>query len=307
MLKKNNTLLLLLFSTLLIFLFLLVYFGDKEKSFDEYVVNIDSTDINRIEIFPKLNSGKIISLKKSNAKWKVKLPSGEFVSVPFERIKTIFSQLLYLKPSRVIGRGKELFGKYQIDETATHIKFWRGNELLTDIYLGKFFFSQLRNISSCVRLADEDIIYEVENILSMQFDQNENYYRNNNIIVDDYSSWIKLVFIYPNDSSYQLTKREGKWFVDSIPLDSGKVQSYLMSIQRISSTDFFDSVSTETPKSTRKLLIIKQDNSKIELSLHQVNNFITIKSSFNKEEQFDALKSGLDKKIFVTKKHFLTD
>jgi len=308
MLKKKNNLLILLFSGLLIISLILVYFGDNDKSFNENLVQIDSASVNRIEIFPKSESGRKIILKKFDSLWKVKLKSGKFVIVPTDKINGVISPLLNLHPDRIIGRGKELFTKYQIDESATHVKLWSANELLCDVYIGKFFFSQPRNVSSCIRLADEDIIYEVGNILSMQYDQNENFYRNNNLVADDYTMWKKLVFIYPNDSSFQLSKRENnKWFADNIQADSAKVQNYLMSVQRISSTDFIDDLSVNESMLFKKILIIKQDNSQIILKLYNPDNLMIIKSSLNDESYFDGLKSGLYKNIFRNRKYFLSN
>jgi len=78
----------------------------------------------------------------------------------------------------------------------------------------------MRLIQSHVRVADDDKVYLVDGYLSLMFNNNPSMYRDKNICRFQEDQPLGLLFIYPADSSFVLTKTGNNWYVDDIRADS---------------------------------------------------------------------------------------
>ena len=187
------------------------------------------------------------------------------------------------------------------------MKVYQGSDQTLDLTIGKFSFSKPRNMSTFVRVADDDNVYEVNGMLSFTFDHNQNFFRDNYLINSDHSAWTKLSFNYPSDSSFVLEKTNGKWMIGGKLADSTKVMNYLSSLSHFSSTNFVDdfdqSILTKPVYSIS--IETKSPSGEINISAFQNSNLMLLHSNLNSESYFDGNKNKTWEKVFKGKKSLL--
>ncbi len=293
---------------LFIVLFMFVFnTGKNERTFKNNLVNIDTSAVTSVLLYPKAEHHSEIKLYKTGNSWKLDLKSGKTVSVPKEKMKSFFKQLLSIKPNRLAAREKSKWHEYEVDTTGTRIQVLEGNDVSLDIVIGKFSYQQqLRSMNSFVRLEDDKDIYEVNGFLSMTFNQGENAYRNAKLISGNSNNWNRIAFDYPADSSFQMVKINNKWTSNGKELDSTKVANYLRQLMRTTNNNFVDNPSQALlNKPTMKLRIDSDDSKIITLQIYSDSKDEIISSSMNTESYFDAKKNKFSEKIFKGLTYFL--
>ncbi len=306
--KVNNKVLGFIFAILVIVVILLFLFegGKNERTFREVLVDIDTTAVTEILIYPKSKEHGELKLFKENDQWNVTLPAGGSAKVSDKRITDLFAQLLAIKPNRLAARDESKWNELQVDTTGSRVKVYEGSKLALDIVIGRFAFKQPRSMNTFVRLYNDKDVYEVEGFLDMTFNQGANIFRDGTVIRSDINNWNQLQFSYPADSSFQLTKQGENWMVNGNIADSAKTVNYLRRLANLTHNQFIDTVTIEpeiTP--TFSLSITTSDLDFIEVKGYQDSTSIFIHTSQNPEALFDG--TNLMKTIFVGKSNFMSN
>ena len=304
--KINNKILGLVFGVLLLLVVLLFVFdgGKSERTFRQVLVEIDTTAVTEILIYPKSQNHKEVKLFKEEDEWHVALPSGGTAKVTDQRMSGLFAQLLAIQPKRLAARDESKWTELQVDSTGSRVKVFEGSKLALDLIIGRFSFQQPRSINTFVRLFNDKDVYEVEGFLDMTFNQGANSFRDGTIIKSDFNNWQQIQFTYPADSSFQLTKSSNGWLVNGTPADSMKTINYLRRLSNLSNNSFIDNVNINASNSpTFKVNITTSDLLFIEVKAFRDSNKTYIHSSQNPETWFDG--TSITNTIFVGKSAFL--
>lgn len=298
----------IVFAVLAVIVLALVLFdsGKTERTFKSTLVEIDSTSVTEILIYPKTTNHREVRLYKVDDEWKVDV-EGKTVSVPKDKIKNLIDQLFTIKPKRLAARDESKWADLQVDTTGTRVKVKEGSDVTLDIVLGKFTFKQPRSMFSFVRLSEDPEVYEVEGFLDMTFNKDESAFRNASVISDDSNLWTRLAFDYPADSSFQMLKVNDKWTTGDIELDSTAVANYLRQLSRITNNNFIDDVPAgiSTNDFVRRLRIDTDGGRVITVQTYEDTANVVISSSMNTESYFDGKTNKFDEKIFKGLSHFL--
>ena len=305
--KVNNKILGIVFVILLLIgAFIFVFDGGKtERTFREVLVDIDTSKVTEILIYPKSQNHKEVKLFKDKAEWRVTLPSGGNAKVANQRISDLFTQFEAIKPKRLAARDESKWSELQVDSTGSRVKVFQGSKLSLDLVIGRFSFQQPRTMNTFVRLYNDKDVYEVDGFLDMTFNQGANIFRDGTVIKSDYNTWQNLQFTYPADSSFQLTKSGNIWLLNNQPVDSAKTANYLTRLANLTNNSFADEVTVSanlTP--TYTLSITTQDLQFIEVKGYKDAASYFIHSSQNPETWFDG--SSLSNSIFAGKSAFLS-
>ncbi len=231
-----------IFAVLLVLVALVEFMDIKKgnRTFKKVLVEVNADDITGIELQPKAAKGKTINLVKENDVWQVESDGKKYNADPTVA-RNLITQLNNVKPESVVATGKDRWKQYEVtDSLGTHVKLLSGSKVLADVIIGKFSFSQPRNMTSYLRLTGEKEVYGVNGMLGMSFNRNLNSFRDKNIIKSTSADWNKLTFTYPADSSFVLKKVDGKWMLNDQPADSLSVSTYLSSISHLSDSKFDD-------------------------------------------------------------------
>ncbi|MDH3268872.1 MAG: DUF4340 domain-containing protein [Ignavibacteria bacterium] len=301
----NNKNLAIIFGILAVIGFLIFIFqgGKNERTFRDVLVDVDTTLITEILIYPKSQSHKEVKLYKDNEGWRVTLPSGGTAKVADERMSSLFAQLLAIKPKRLAARDEKKWSELQVDSTGSRVKVFQDSKLTLDLVIGRFSFQQPRTMNTFVRLYYDKDVYEVDGFLDMTFNQGANIFRDGTVIKSDLNNWQQIQFVYPSDSSFQIVKSGNNWLLNGRPTDSLKTVNYLNRLANLSNDSFIDDVkinSTATP--TYSLNITTNDLKFIEVKAFQDSTSFIIHSSQNSEAWFDD--ASLSQTIFVGKSTF---
>lgn len=303
----NNKVLVIIFGVLLLAgLFLFLFDGGKnERTFREVLVDIDTSRVTEILIYPKSQNHKEVKLYKEKEGWRVNLPLGGSAKVLNDRISNLFAQLIAIKPKRLAARDESKWTELQVDSTGSRVKVFEGSKQTLDLVIGRFSFQQPRTMNTFVRLYNDKDVYEVDGFLDMMFNQGANIYRDGTVLKSDYKNWQQLQFVYPADSSFQLVNSNSGWLLNGMPVDSIKTANYLIRLANLSNSNFRDDVKIERSVSpTFSLNITTKDLQFIEIKGFKDSVSFLIHSSQNPEAWFDG--SSLSSTIFTSKSSFLT-
>jgi hypothetical protein len=273
-----------------------------ESSFRDNLFSIDTADVTSISIFPKSFNHNELRIYKQGSSWKINLPGNKTADVPFPKVQDLFVQLLALKPLSVAAQSPDKWGEYKVDSSGTRVKVFEGNKNTLDMVIGKFTYQQPRSMATYIRVSGDDNVYFVNGFLDLSFNHNPDYFRDDNVIKDDYINWNKLTFTYPADSSFQIVKTNGIWQINNKTVDSAKVFNYLTSISNFSIPNFINN----PPQS---LLNHAECTLTIQSSTHGIINVfafedstqLAIVSSQHKDTYFDGKKADAWRRIFIGK------
>ncbi|MBI1932259.1 MAG: DUF4340 domain-containing protein [Ignavibacteriales bacterium] len=303
MFNKNSNKLLWIVLAILVIAVILIFTNEStknERTFKEDLVTIDTAKVTSILIYPKSLQGKEVRLIKEKTLWKVTSELGKIYTVPETKIKNLINQLIMIKPERVAARSKDKWKEYQIDSASTRIEVNEGSKKVLDLMIGKFAFQQPRTMTTFVKLAGDNDIYEVSGFLDMFFNRNADSYRDETVIKSERQKWNKLKFESVNpDSSFELVKINNVWFADGSKTDSAKTDNVLNAIERISNSNYKNIDKASLPNFTSKLTIDVENSSPIIISAYRDSTNYIIESSLNKENYFDGKNIG--GKIFFRK------
>ncbi len=297
---SNKTLVILL--VVLAVAAIIIYFpsGDKtERTFKTELVEIDTSAVTEIIIAPKSMNGDSFKIYKESDQWKVTLADGKIAIVPKEKADRLIDQIRTITPKRLAARSKTKWAEFEVDSSATRVIVKEGGSTTLDILIGKFLFQQPRSVSTYVRLSDDNDVYLVDGFLSMSFNQAADTYRDNVVIKGDPNKWDQLVFNYPADSSFQMSKVDGKWMSNNTALDSAKTEKYLSQLSRMTNSNYIDDFNPESTSPNYEHIIKNIDGTIAAVKGYQVDSLIVINSSMNKESYFDASKNNFMQKLFV--------
>lgn len=303
----NNKILAIVFGILVIVGLLIFFFegGKNERTFRDVLVDVDTTAITEILIYPKSQNHQEVKLFKEENGWQVTLPSGGTAKVNNQRISGLFAQLLAIKPKRLAARDENKWSELQVDSTGSRVKVFQDSKLTLDLVIGRFSFQQPRTMNTFVRLYNDKDVYEVDGFLDMTFNQGANIFRDGTVISSDYNTWKQIQFVYPSDSSFQLVNSGDNWLLNGKPTDSLKTVNYFNRLRNLSNSNFVDETKiSATASPTFSFNITTTDMKFIEVKCYEDSASSVIHSSQNPEAWFDG--ASLSKTIFVGKSSFLT-
>ena len=304
----NNKILAIVFGILVLIGILIFLFqgGKNERTFRDVLVDVDTTSITEILIYPKSQNHLEVKLFKDQDEWRVTLPTGGTAKVTNQRISSLFSQLLAIKPKRLAARDESKWSELQVDSTGSRVKVFQDSKLTLDLVIGRFSFQQPRTMNTFVRLYNDKDVYEVDGFLDMTFNQGANIFRDGTVISSDLNNWQQIQFVYPADSSFQIVKSGSTWFLNGKPTDSLKTINYLNRLANLSNNSFIDEPEINANDTPTYLLNITTNDLKfIEVKAFQDITSLIIHSSQNPEAWFDG--ASLTNTIFVGSSTFLSN
>jgi hypothetical protein len=303
--RINIRQLLVVFAVLLAIVVLAEWIDSRKgnRTFRKELVEVNTEDISSIEIFPKVAGGEKIRLFRENEQWMVESGIQKYIA-DGTVAGSLLNDLTRATPESVVAAGKERWENFEVtDSLGTRVKLYKGSELMADVIIGKFTFSQQRKMTSYVRLAGEKEVYGVDGMLGMSFNRNLNAFRNRSVIRSTSSDWKRLVFSYPADSSFTLEKTAENWSINSQPADSTAVADYFSDIRNLTDGRFAEN---EPAITATHQLRIEGDNQMEAIEIKgfylDENNFI-LESSQNRGNFFNS--PELAEKIFVSPSRFL--
>ena len=318
--KISNIKLFIIFIILLSILIVVSIIDNKKggRSFKENLIENDTSEFTRIEIVSNINGNEAI-LEKFNDSWFL-LDNGKKYSTDKAKINIILGYLTKLKPTGVVSDQKKSWGEYNVTDTSgTIIKLFVKRKKVSEIIIGRseynapkdptgYFYVKDATMSfkTFIRPVKDRRVYTISALLSLSFSDNKDEFRNHIVSRIDPGDLVKISFSYPADSSFILNKKNEKWYLNDLLIDSLNISKYLNTLKKI---DHFKYVSDLPVGDPELKIILEGDNivQPIELSAFDVNNQQVVNSSLNPDAYFDGKESDLFSKIFIGKEELIKE
>lgn len=301
---SNRTLLILMaiLGTIVIW----TYFSEtkqSESNFREEFINIDTTTVTEIYIYPKSEPGEEIKFFKSGASWRVTNGKDESPVEP-QTISTLFSTFSNLKAKSLAATSNEQWENFLVGDTsANRIKFVTPSGS-TEIMVGKFAFNnETRSASSYVRMRNEKETYLVDGFLSFTINQSFDSWRNRSLIRKGDQQWTKITFSYPGDSSFAILHDSTTWLIRGDTAYAA--ENFINEISFLNGTDFAGKVSLPVTPFYR-ISIDGMNMTPITIDFYPAveEEKFFVKSSLNPETIFSDKDGVLASKLLKPLNHF---
>lgn len=268
----------------------------KSKNLRTELVTIDTAKVSKVIIS---STNGTTELNKTEGAWTV--AAGDLVKqAKASTVKSMLGALTSISPGRLAARKEDKWKDYAVDSTGTRVQVYEGNEVTTDIVLGRFGVEGQRSFHTFVRLFDDENVYSAPNFMKMNVPETSSDYRNGDILRLSKDSLVAIQFDYP-DSAFTLTKAE-KWMLEGVEADSASVVKYLQGLRSLSSKSFYDE-SVAMPSHTVTFSFSNQPE--VSLQGYWIGEDWVIKSSENADEQFKDGKAN--EKVLKGKSFFLAE
>jgi hypothetical protein len=226
-----------------------------------------------------------------------------------------------MKSERVAAVDESKWNEYEVsDSTGTRIQLFKNKKMITDLYVGKFDYSQPKGpqnpyqqnrgkMSTYVRPAEDMEVYVVDGFIKMSIQPSVNAYRDKTLFASNKDDLTKITFNYSTFDNFVLSKEEGKWFLNGIPTDSTKTVRYLNKLARVTSSNFIDEVEPLSNSPAFQVKIEGNNILPVELKAFPADstNKFVITSSRVPDAKYSGLKAGLFDRIFVDRSEFFPD
>jgi Domain of unknown function (DUF4340) len=301
--------LLIIFAVLLAIAAFFIYYDSSHeiRTFKKDIVNIDTSAVTSISIYPKVTDHKEVRLYKQGNSWQIQIDNNKSVPAEASKVKNLLNTLVGIKANSLAAQDESKWAEFKVDSSGTRVKVFEGNDNTLDIIIGKFSYQQPRSMSTYVRIKGDKNVYQVDGFLEYSFNQKPNYFRNNTIVNDDFSNWQELTYTYP-DSSFQMVKdTSGFWTINNIRTDSAKTVNFIRTLSRVNGTEFIDNPDPSLLGKAKYTLTIESiiSGHPAAITVSAYSDQLIIHSSQNPDSYFDGNPNSLWQKIFAGKSRFL--
>jgi len=313
--KFLNTKTLIILLVILLGVYLISKLTEKEdRTFKSELAVVDTTKVTKIVISPKLGGGDDLLFTKTGQEWKLQMGSN-FYKPDKDAVKNIFIELDKMQSQRVAANDESKWAEFEVtDSTGTRIRLYDGDDVLSDLFIGKFNYIQAPqtqqnpyqqnnrgSMSTYVRPAEDNEVYVVEGFLKMSIQANIDTYRDKTLFKTNKEDITKVSFNYPNNQNFVLAKQENKWYLNGLPTDSTKTAQYMNKLARVTSSNFIDEVEPLTNVPTHLVTIEGNNFTPVKIQAFPadtVNKFV-VTSSLLPDSKFSGDKAGLFKRVFT--------
>lgn len=290
----------------------------EERTFKTELVAIDTSKVSKIVVIPKLGGGDQVSLTKTGENWTLE-SAGKTYKPDLPTIKNILAELKRMRTVRVAAINESKWAEQQVtDSTATRIQLYDGKDVIADLYLGKFSYTQAQNpqnpggqpqtvMYTHIRPVDENTVYVVEGFIKMTVQSKVDHYRAKTLVAVEPNDITKVSFNYPGQDNFTLSLENNKWMIDGQPADSNKTTLYLRKYKGMTSSAFLSEEDQMRPTPSHMITIEGNNILPIELKAFPADtvNRFGIRSNMVPDAIYNGGKNKLFEKIFVGRDEFI--
>lgn len=261
----------------------------RSKSLRSELVSIDTSSVSKIEI--SSTEGNVF-LEETDEGWKVSLEDGSQKLAKQSSVTSLLTSLNTIEPGRLAAKNQDKWKDYAVDSAGTRVKVYEGEDLNTDIVIGRFGMEGQQSFYTFVRLFEDQEVYVANGFMGMSIGKESSSYRENTLLRLKKDSLNTITFNYP-DSSFTLVKGD-KWYLDNQEADSASVAGFLSGLGFVNSREFFDESISGNPSHSVSFTFSNQPE--ITIEGYVSGNEMVIRSSENQQESFKD--DAVMKKIF---------
>lgn len=286
-----------------------------ESNLPESLVKMDSSKVNRINVYSVAEGLQEISLIRDGKKWMVKKGTRSFTAEQ-SSVVGLLGYLAALEPQKMVSRKKEKWNSYQVGDSSTRVVVMKDDDVVAEVRIGKTDFATapaagfqnpygggFGNPYTYVRIENEDEVYTVSGFLEPTFNRTFNDWRDKSFLRLRQTDIVSLRFNYP-DSSFSASLKDGRWFIDQLSADSAAMKNYLSQLEFKNATTFFEDPDPMIP--ALFTLVIGGKNSELAtVKAWPAGGDYILNSSFQPDVYFTSAGSGLMSSLFQGRNAFV--
>jgi len=291
----------------------------EDRTFKSELVSIDTARISKIVVIPKIGNGDNITMVRTGGDWSLE-SSGRTYKSDKGTIRNVLAELARMRTERVAATDESKWAEMEVtDSTGTRIQLFDGDDIITDLYLGKFSYTQTpaqnpqqrqqTRMFSSIRPVDDDLVYIVEGFIKMTIQPKVNAYRAKTLCALKKEDIKQLTFTYAGQEPFTVSQTENGWLLNGEPADSANTIRYLANLAKLTSSTYIDEVEPTNTTPSFALKIDANNSVPIELKAFDadsVNQYV-VTSSLVSDAKYSGSKNRLFGKVFVEKEKFLKE
>lgn len=321
--KFLNTKTLIILLVILGGIYLVSKLTEKEdRTFKTELVAIDTSKVSKIVVIPKIGSSDKVTLTKTGNGWTLE-SAGKTYMPDIPTINSILAELKRMRTVRVAAIDKSKWAEQEVtDSTATRIQLYDGKDVIADLYLGKFSYTQAPNprnpggqpqmvMYTHIRPVEENTVYVVEGFIKMTVQSKVDHYRAKTLAAIQPNDITKVTFNYPGQDNFTVSLENNKWMIDGQPADSNKTSRYIRKYMGLTSSTFL--TEQDQISATPSHLMIMEGNNTLPIEIKAfpaITDTVIqygIKSNMVPDATYNGGKNKLFEKIFVDRGEFMPD
>ena len=316
MFKKYSILVWVVLLLILVGIYIAVeYTSSADRTFKSKVASFVAEDITSVRIMNKPD-GTTLELKKEGDALNIYENGRMFKGEP-RALDNILGLLNNMSTESIVATSKDKWAEYKVDEEqAIIIELYADDDLIEKVYIGKFGFKQIASqdpqqqqqtkTTSYVRTEDDVMVYAVDGILRMNFQDGKQSFRSKVVFKCGDPSEISKVTISSMYDELILDVSTSDWKLNGSAVDSMSTVRYLQSLVRLTNSGYLDDVELEDMAPEYTVLIEGQTFAPVTLKAYPADTTIGhyVTSTMNPGTVFDGSKTRLFEKVFVGKEKF---
>ena len=309
--KFNNKVLGLIFlALLLLYLFKKFVSKPEVRSFKAYLVQVDTSAVDKIIINPKGNTQEV-TLNKTGGIWKASAAGKEYIAEK-SIVNSLLTSMLEIKPKRLISKDAAKWTEYELDDqSGTKLQVYSKGQLQESFVVGRFNFDQqARTATTYMRSSEEEDIYSVDGFLAMTFNKDIDAFRNKQLFQGVDTESISKIRLKEATQTTEINKGiDSKWVhSDGRRIDSTQISSYLNALKNMIGSEFSPLESIED-KASSTVLTFETDK-QLTIRIDAVGNSakegtFLLESSLNPGSVFISDSTGLFKRLVGSYKEMM--
>lgn len=301
---KNRTLIGLFIILTTIYGLTQLFPGKRARSFSATLVAIDTSKVTSILLTPKGTAMEISILREKNG-WIAS--NGQLnVKAQTEMVQNLLATLTSISTNQVVAKKTAQWKDFEVEEKqGTHIRVYQGKKLLTDFILGKLDVNApMQQAISYLRLNGENEVYAIEGLVTMNFAQDFNAFRNHTLLKMKADMEVMAFDYQERDTAFQFIKTNTGWKLGINSCDSMQVENCLNVLRKVEGERFADDFDeVQGSKFLYKILTLKGKNIEDSLVISCYRDTtrqlpFVIQSNQSPESFFASDSIGIYKQIF---------
>jgi len=289
----------------------------SEQTLRTELVEIDTSRVTSILLYPRAEQGKELEFSRSGSAWDVSM-EGTTAPANRDQVRNILAELRNLKIEQLVARSSDSWNDYQVnDSLGTRIVVREGKNTTMDLVVGRFhyqpapqqgynMYQQNRGTGKTyIRLTGEEEVYLADGFLAMSVNQGFNRWRDQTVTRVNTSSVSRIICDYPADSGFIAEKTDAGWLVGGLPADSASMASYLNRLRRKTHSDFSDGAQPAAEPDFRVTFEGENMPAQSVRAFMQTDSTLLLNSSANPDTWFRLTPDGLFDDLFPGASEFL--
>ncbi|MEM6321181.1 MAG: DUF4340 domain-containing protein [Bacteroidota bacterium] len=237
---KNKHLLAIFLGLLFVFLTAQFLFEKKARRFELDLVQLDTSAITSLKIYPKEDQQVPFSLEREAQFWAASKENITFQVNP-TKVHALLVQLSRISSDSIVAKEATDWAKFEITpELGIRIQVYSGKKMLEDFYVGRFDVDlNTQQFTSYLRFTGAKEVYATRSELGKYAPKSFTTYRNRSILYPEISA-IEQITLQSGGEEKSFNKTSVGWVHNKEVVDSLKMTNYLNQLEKVVGANFVD-------------------------------------------------------------------